>query len=606
MYLSQIYVEGYRAACHNPIRCDLPGRFGVLAGANSAGKTTIAESILLAHPDVFPYMARPRASRLARAGSRRSIEIQYEYDDPEASPLGKSLENEGPPPRWDVELSTSLGRVSVSRKGVPAENLLPILHLSPTRAPNLDLGGRDAQLLVELLKAEALRTRGENSLKELRGKISGMMQSLVNHWPINSAEERVGEQLDHLTGGVSRRIPFLAPSSIDDQVIARIFEFLLSSETREEAIRIEDDGLGYANLLQLAVILSAIPDPLHQQGVATLADDADSESEGDEELDQRTDDERLAEMQEAEEQRELEDDTFFPPSFHAIVLIEEPEAHLHPQLHHALIGYLKNVVANRPELQVIMTTHSDRIVAACDPDDLVILHTNNISGARSTSIRSLNLTPDHRKQLRRHLDTTRSASIFSGKCLLVEGPTDAMMGRLFGRIWAGDDNSKRQFVEAMTITELGNRVGEWLPMTLAHPGAEIAQRCAVLKDTDGKPPPQWTTALGGEILKVFWSDPTLEPSITPGNEELIARAVKAVDDSTPTWAAATPTAAEIATWIGKAGRSRKAAFAEAIVEFAAEDPGGLTIPSHFSALWDFLWGQDSMVGPPSPASPPGP
>lgn len=592
MYLSDILVEGYRASCRGPIKCELPGRFAVLAGANSSGKTTVTEAILLAHPDVFPHFPRPRANRLARAGNNRKISVQYQFEDPENSPLGQALEGQGPAPTWETELSTSLGRIAVNRSGAPFEHVLPVVHLSATRTPNFDLGGRDARLLVELLKAEALRTRGDNSLKELRGKISGMMRSLVSQWPIDSAEERVGGQLNHLTGGTSLRVPYLAPSAIDDAVLARVFEFLLATGEREGAIRVEDDGLGYANLLQLAVVLSAIPDP------TDMGAPDDVEEDGGELDDQRTDDERQAEMVEAEEQRENEDDSFFPPNFHALVLVEEPEAHLHPQLHHALVGYLKATVASRPELQVVLTTHSDRIVAASDPNDLVVLHTNIDGSSSSTSIRSLALTTPQRRQLARHLDTTRSASIFGSECILVEGQTDAMMTRFFGRLWAAEDSAKKQFVEAMTITELGNRVGEWLPRTLANPGHEISRRCAVLKDTDGKAPPAWSTTLNGEVLQVFWSDPTLEPSITPGNETVVGQAVSAVDGNPPSWESGSPSKAEIAEWVAKAGRPRKAAFAEAFLDHAADVLSDISVPTHIGELWDFLWSSRSSPDDP--------
>jgi putative ATP-dependent endonuclease of OLD family len=61
MFLSKITTVGFKAASQQSLECELPGRFAVLLGANSTGKTTVADSILLAHRDVFPFAPRPNA-----------------------------------------------------------------------------------------------------------------------------------------------------------------------------------------------------------------------------------------------------------------------------------------------------------------------------------------------------------------------------------------------------------------------------------------------------------------------------------------------------------------------------------------------------------------
>ena len=98
-------------------------------------------------------------------------------------------------------------------------------------------------------------------------------------------------------------------------------------------------------------------------------------------------------MEEATEQRRLDDDTFFAGMFHAVVVLEEPEAHLHPQLQHGLVRYLKEVVLARPEVQVVMTTHSDEIVSACDPEDLVLFRRGDEEQPVARTVRSFALSP---------------------------------------------------------------------------------------------------------------------------------------------------------------------------------------------------------------------
>jgi putative ATP-dependent endonuclease of the OLD family len=69
---------------------------------------------------------------------------------------------------------------------------------------------------------------------------------------------------------------------------------------------------------------------------------------------------------------------------------------------------------------------------------------------------------------RLHIDATRSASLFAERIRIVEGVTDAILFRQFGRAWARDDPLKSRVVDALTITVMGTRVGRW-PSTFSPP-----------------------------------------------------------------------------------------------------------------------------------------
>jgi hypothetical protein len=59
-----------------------------------------------------------------------------------------------------------------------------------------------------------------------------------------------------------------------------------------------------------------------------------------------------------------------------------------------------------------------------------------------------------------HFDATRSASLFAGRLILVQGLTDALFLRKMGHAWSADDAGKRDFIDALTIVPMGSRVGE--------------------------------------------------------------------------------------------------------------------------------------------------
>lgn len=170
MYLASVEVDGLRAAADQMLRIDFPGRFAVLLGANGAGKSTVTDAISLAHSDVFPWPARPTSDSLIKGRAAR-ISSTYSYEASEAITLLADRKARGvAAPEWDVELRSSLGQVrpnlsSGAASGTQeARRALPVLYLAATRNPHRDLAGRQARLVVEILRAEARRQGIPSSL----------------------------------------------------------------------------------------------------------------------------------------------------------------------------------------------------------------------------------------------------------------------------------------------------------------------------------------------------------------------------------------------------------------------------------------------------------
>ncbi|WP_419702129.1 ATP-dependent nuclease [Mucilaginibacter sp. NFX135] len=101
-----------------------------------------------------------------------------------------------------------------------------------------------------------------------------------------------------------------------------------------------------------------------------------------------------------------------------ILLIEEPEAHLHPQLQKILFANLNDLKTT----QVFMTSHSTHIASDCNYKNLNILFKNMRNQVKSFApFKNGVLSARENSLLKRYLDATRSEMFFASAIIYVEG-----------------------------------------------------------------------------------------------------------------------------------------------------------------------------------------
>lgn len=111
-----------------------------------------------------------------------------------------------------------------------------------------------------------------------------------------------------------------------------------------------------------------------------------------------------------------------------LLLIEEPEAHLHPQRQLRLMQFLqakvKEARADGQKIQVIMTTHSPSLASAIDLDNMVMLQ-----GRRAFPLACgrTNLSKSDYGFLTRFLDATKANLFFARGVLIVEGDAENIL-----------------------------------------------------------------------------------------------------------------------------------------------------------------------------------
>ena len=153
-----------------------------------------------------------------------------------------------------------------------------------------------------------------------------------------------------------------------------------------------------------------------------------------------------------------------------LVFIEEPEAHLHPQMQEVFIRQVSKLACRlsaqddarlRWPVQFVVSTHSSHIANAADFEAIRYFLPDSGAGARHTRIKDLReglrKTPDEQKKfLRQYLTLTRCDLFFADKAVLIEGTSERLLlPVIIGKLEENEPNEPKLSTQYVTTMEVG-------------------------------------------------------------------------------------------------------------------------------------------------------
>lgn len=432
MYIARIHIENYR--CFRDTVVDFQPGLNVIIGENNSGKTTLLRALSLVfdrrsqgrpsvhdiHRLVEPLTVPPRitisvtlrssatdtpadramvASWLTRLDSPWEAQLTYSFFLPEAHE-GKLTE----------ALNGTTDRETffeIVDEFIP-KYVTRIYGGNPETVVSADaetLAKFDCQFLDALRDVESEMFSGRNPLLRAMleevldlGKEADERRTLKSTFRQSSHQLRTQLvqrldtkrlfQLVSATGAGDGGHPMLDGGVLESDLIAALRLFI---EREHFAFPATHQGLGYNNLLYISLLLASM-------------------------------------AFRASEERRGQNAAVFP-----MLLVEEPEAHLHPALQYKLLAHIVSRVQEEPHQnrQVFITTHSTHVTSAARLSPIVclsILRSGDIGVAYPARLfPDSDAGKESRSYVERYLDATKSAMLFAKATVFVEGIAEQLI-----------------------------------------------------------------------------------------------------------------------------------------------------------------------------------
>jgi putative ATP-dependent endonuclease of OLD family len=323
--------------------------------------------------------------------------------------------------------------------------------LDALRDAETHLKSGSARLLQSMLRQVLDFGSEEDSRAEKQRDFRGEGEKLVNALKSRLSTKPLFDMASEIWGAGQQAKPDLFGRLTELEVLRSIWLFLDHMSYRHP---VSHNGLGYNNLLYVGLVLAGME-----------AGSAPDEPRG------------------------------FP-----LLLMEEPEAHLHPALQYRFLVFLREQLRSDGEgevprsRQVFLTTHSTQVTSAAGLDPLVCLYLGD-DGAPKVSYPGRAFSKGKegvvsKAYVERFLDATKSSMLFAKAVLLVEGIAEqVLIPGLVDLAWGGRTAwLERNFVSLVRVD--GVTFKHFLPLfgMVDEPGLAAmglqGRRVALLTDGD--------------------------------------------------------------------------------------------------------------------------